>query len=1027
MGKLFRLIGVFLTLAAGISAGTNYYISSSGGSDSNNGTSPSSAWKSFSKLNTEWNNINPGDTILIKRGDYFAPSSIGNLAVIEFPINKSGVEGSPIVIGAYGSGELPVISGENLSGFFHLIRISGGAFLTFQDLHLKGKIYVRAVDNDFGAYHLRFLRLKFDGGFIIFYNPFQPASTPEPNSAPPIHNIEIAHSEFLYPDGPDCINLGATTGHNWIHHNKFYGVNEEAIDISGGDSNRIEYNLISGTGVNGMKIHSQFTKQKNLLIRGNLVLGSDSYSLALQNVENARVHNNTFIGNGNALFVGWLNSNPPQISNLENTALDLYNNYIENNIFVGGVIVTRAANVVYNYMNGTQGFLSQDHVWEDNYFNNNIYYYSGLGVKMRIWSYDGEVNYDPAVLPYGQYSGNLSFDEIEIEESNFNSIWAAQPNIESDLYIEPLFKNPYWNSPEDYGDFSLQPNSPALQSGKPIPDYLFDLLGNPIPQNQNPDRGAIQSSFIDVVPPSLNSVIPESMDQLLLTFSEPLDPESAEEVSNYEISLNIEVLDAVRLADGHEVRLSTTQHDLFTQYTISVVNIEDIAGNIIVPPSNIIDYSIENDFTIPNLENAFLSDTSSLILSFSEPLDAASSTLVQNYNIFPELEIYEIFTAGSNDYVMLKTENHTNGDYTVSVQNLTDLFGNVINADSNSAQYSYSDTLIQGSVSLDLKNIYVTSSSDTAFGFIKLKDGKRVFSGDPYGRWASTGYPQTILIDLEAEEEIKFMKTSFYGWNTDKLYNYSISAGSDTANLTEIYSNILSENREWTINSFNSINARYIELELLASVPGQDDTVSIWEIEILGKDNSVPVELTGFSAERIAEGVLLKWTTASETNNLGFEVQRSLTIGNANFESIGFIEGNGSSTEENSYRFTDLSVPDGDSLLYRLKQIDYDGSFEYSDNILIMNDTPGSFRLSQNYPNPFNPVTAIDYELPIDAFVNLEVFNLLGERVLIAINQDQKAGRYTINLEMKNMQSGVYFYRLTAGKSSSVKKLILVK
>ncbi len=186
-----------------------------------------------------------------------------------------------------------------------------------------------------------------------------------------------------------------------------------------------------------------------------------------------------------------------------------------------------------------------------------------------------------------------------------------------------------------------------------------------------------------------------------------------------------------------------------------------------------------------------------------------------------------------------------------------------------------------------------------------------------------------------------------------------------------------------------------------------------------------PVELQAFSASLEANTVNLNWMTSTETNNRGFEIERSSD--KANWKTIGFKEGNGTTTEQHNYTYSDKSFDYSSSkLYYRLKQVDYDGSFKYS-NIVEVKIVPAEYTLSQNYPNPFNPSTKINYTIPQESFVNLSIYNMLGQKVMTLINDNEKAGKYDVTFDASKLASGVYLYRLTAGNYVSVKKMILQK
>jgi photosystem II stability/assembly factor-like uncharacterized protein len=197
----------------------------------------------------------------------------------------------------------------------------------------------------------------------------------------------------------------------------------------------------------------------------------------------------------------------------------------------------------------------------------------------------------------------------------------------------------------------------------------------------------------------------------------------------------------------------------------------------------------------------------------------------------------------------------------------------------------------------------------------------------------------------------------------------------------------------------------------------------------------IPVELSSFSANATAQNVLLNWSTATETNNRGFEIERQVStkknkVG-GRWETIGFVDGYGTTTLTHSYSYTDENVLPG-KYYYRLKQIDFDGSFEYSKEIEVEVTPPTKFSLEQNYPNPFNPTTTIKYTIPnvgtsFMKFIKLKVYNTLGEEVATLVNEEKPAGSYTVKFNGSNLPSGVYIYRLTVGSYSAAKKLILLK
>lgn len=197
---------------------------------------------------------------------------------------------------------------------------------------------------------------------------------------------------------------------------------------------------------------------------------------------------------------------------------------------------------------------------------------------------------------------------------------------------------------------------------------------------------------------------------------------------------------------------------------------------------------------------------------------------------------------------------------------------------------------------------------------------------------------------------------------------------------------------------------------------------------------ALPIQLASFTVVQMTGNqARLTWTTQSETNNYGFEVQKSLSA-TANFQTIpnSFLAGQGTTTKAHTYSFTDNAAGSGD-WYYRLKQQDLDGTVHFSDAVksvlagVTERPLPTEYALNQNFPNPFNPSTVIEFALPRESAVRLEVYNAIGERVSTLISDVRQAGYYTYRFDGSSLASGIYFYRLATNEKAFLKKMMLVK
>ena len=222
-------------------------------------------------------------------------------------------------------------------------------------------------------------------------------------------------------------------------------------------------------------------------------------------------------------------------------------------------------------------------------------------------------------------------------------------------------------------------------------------------------------------------------------------------------------------------------------------------------------------------------------------------------------------------------------------------------------------------------------------------------------------------------------------------------------------------------------------------VVGSYNSQTVLNVELVS--SIIPVELISFTSTVNENNVTLNWITATETNNMGFQIERRKTkdARREEWDIIGFIDGKGTTTETQTYSFNDENL-DAGNYQYRLKQMDFDGSYSYSNIIEAEIVSPNKFILEQNFPNPFNPSTTIRYTISTPpsssplakgrnevGFVTLKVYDVLGNEVATLVNEVQSSGYYEVEFYAEKLSSGIYFYELIAGNLIQTRKMILLR
>jgi hypothetical protein len=256
-----------------------------------------------------------------------------------------------------------------------------------------------------------------------------------------------------------------------------------------------------------------------------------------------------------------------------------------------------------------------------------------------------------------------------------------------------------------------------------------------------------------------------------------------------------------------------------------------VAGNLIDPNFDNAQYerTITVDTTPPEVVSASLTDSITLNIIFSENLDPALAGNINNYTITNGIQVLNASSSGSQ--VTLTTSEHSPGTYSVTINNVTDLAGNLINPNNNSADYE----LIQNPgelLQLQVVNVTASVIPEPIHGPEKTIDGMGYLDGDPDSRWSGDTMPEWISFDFGNVKSLGMTQLEFYNWNAGRIYNYTIQVSLDNINWTDVVVNGSSSSSQWTTNEFNLVDARYVRVVFNSS--NQSDWAGLWEAQLWG-------------------------------------------------------------------------------------------------------------------------------------------------------------------------------------------------
>jgi hypothetical protein len=358
--------------------------------------------------------------------------------------------------------------------------------------------------------------------------------------------------------------------------------------------------------------------------------------------------------------------------------------------------------------------------------------------------------------------------------------------------------------------------------------------------------------------------------------------------------------------------------------------------------------------------------------------------------------------------------------------------GGSLNWDSNgswtpSGIPSTSDDVViaasSNSLTIDANAICASFTIET--GYSRTISFSGTFTLTVSGDWTNNGAPVlgsgSVLIGGKFTNNNASLDVTNTEFTINGTSDQTISSASSPANTLSTFGTLTIDN-PGTVTLLTDVGA-----ETSFNLTQGTLELDVYKLYVNGLEygGPLPVELVSFSARISYTNIILDWITATEVNNYGFEVQRSVQVGK--WEVLGFVAGHGNSNSPKEYNFIDNEISSSGIYYYRLKQIDNDGAYEFSNQIEVNFEAPNSLELNQNYPNPFNPSTIISFNLPESGRVTLKIYNIIGKEIKTLLEDYREAGIHTFNFNAEGFPSGMYLYRLSTNGFTETKKMLLMK
>jgi hypothetical protein len=390
-----------------------------------------------------------------------------------------------------------------------------------------------------------------------------------------------------------------------------------------------------------------------------------------------------------------------------------------------------------------------------------------------------------------------------------------------------------------------------------------------------------------------------------------------------------------------------------------------------------------------------------------EAYGSVSNIIVQEGN----LNYPGYVSSGIGNYIFIKAPETSTAfgvrrDFLISIPNV--YFSFLINVKDtlNLKEFSTSGEFFCSLLSGSISKMLVLIKKSSQPGNVKLGISKTV---PTYGVFAAADVPvstPTLVV-------IRYKVVA--GTSNDSISIWINPPLSDTEPQPDI-----SSIRESDINGFSGIIFRQMQNSGNIYIDGLR-VASAWG------NAPLPVELTSFNVSSKGDKILLSWQTATEIDNFGFDIERRIVskYKNEEWKKIGFAEGHGNCNSPRYYSFDDKEVYNFCNYSYRLKQINTDGSFSYSDETDIAINFPGKYHLYQNYPNPFNPSTVLRFSIPEDSYLKITLYNILGQKEAEVYSGYTMAGDHMVNFDAGGLPGGVYFCVLESGRVNKTIKIMI--